>query len=169
MDRLKVRCLHGPPGNRRVTQSVECRPYKSDVGGSIPSTPTSHCSGIQADNEAGPSIQPRPGSRVRIPSAVQCNGERSSTGRAPECDSGRCGFKSHRSPHAEVVERRHTWFRTKRPMGMRVRVSPSAPHQAPVTQPDRVLCSDRSGRRFESSRAHQLLNNNPGGCHGQTR
>ena len=26
-------------------------------------------------------------------------GERSSVGRAPDCDSGRRGFESHRSPH----------------------------------------------------------------------
>ena len=27
------------------------------------------------------------------------DGERSSVGRAPDCDSGRRGFESHRSPH----------------------------------------------------------------------
>jgi hypothetical protein len=34
------------------------------------------------------------------------NGGRSSVGRAPDCDSGCRGFKSHRPPHflAEVVE-----------------------------------------------------------------
>ena len=36
-------------------------------------------------------------------------GERSSVGRAPDCDSGRRGFESHRSPHfigplAQLVE-----------------------------------------------------------------
>ena len=31
---------------------------------------------------------------------TMCNyGERSSVGRAPDCDSGRRGFESHRSPH----------------------------------------------------------------------
>ncbi len=30
-------------------------------------------------------------------------GERSSVGRAPDCDSGRRGFESHRSPHFQAA------------------------------------------------------------------
>lgn len=30
---------------------------------------------------------------------IQINGERRSIGRSPDCDSGRCGFESRRSPH----------------------------------------------------------------------
>ena len=30
---------------------------------------------------------------------IHSYGERSSVGRAPDCDSGRRGFESHRSPH----------------------------------------------------------------------
>jgi hypothetical protein len=34
-------------------------------------------------------------------------GERSSVGRAPDCDSGGRGFKPHRSPHIYVFQEDH--------------------------------------------------------------
>ena len=37
---------------------------------------------------------------------AKSRGERSSVGRAPDCDSGRRGFESHRSPHFCIAMRR---------------------------------------------------------------
>ena len=36
---------------------------------------------------------------IFVQGVVEVCGERSSVGRAPDCDSGRRGFESHRSPH----------------------------------------------------------------------
>ena len=57
------------------------------------------------------------------------NGERSSAGRALDCDSSGRGFKSLRSP--------------------------TLPCQAPVAQLDRAVDFESKGRRFESSQACQ--------------
>ncbi len=63
-----------------VAQRIEHRPSKPGVAGSIPA---------------------RRANRWRIWFvAVECDGGRSSVGRAPDCDSGRRGFESHRPPQS---------------------------------------------------------------------
>ena len=57
-------------------------------------------------------------------------GGRSSVGRAPDCDSGCRGFKSHRPPHflRKWWNWQTRWIQVPVLHGVRVQVSPSAPY-----------------------------------------